>query len=413
MHSQYINFLLDIPEFQVCTIYPNETEQSIFIEVTPVSHVQPCPYCQGHSVIRNGIPYHRKVRHLSAFEKKVYLFIPAIRLRCKDCDKTFIWMYESVEQGKRFTKAFETNVSRHVFGSTVAHATALLETSYSTIERMTKRWMKTESTRVQEKCIREASNQSRLVLGIDDFAIRKGHTYNTGLHDLRGNSFLDIIPGRRIDELREYYLKNPSLSSLEPIAVVMDLAKGYHSFIQEVYPAAIRIADRFHVNRYVTEALQNVRKDVQKKLSPRARKHLKENHKIFGKRRDDLTDNERQTLNECLHYSKLLREVYAWKEAFIEWYDCSSSFEQAKVLFVRWCEQGHILSHPAVKSCLRTMENWQEEICNYHRLRFTNAAVEGRNNKIKALQRRHYFTRNPEHYKELILLECNKEHVVT
>ena len=40
----------------------------------------------------------------------------------------------------------------------------------------------------------------------------------------------------------------------------MDLAKGYHAFIKEIYPSAIRIADRFHVNRYVTEALQLVRK---------------------------------------------------------------------------------------------------------------------------------------------------------
>ncbi|RSL29725.1 hypothetical protein D7Z54_29810 [Salibacterium salarium] len=53
---------------------------------------------------------------------------------------------------------------------------------------------------------------------------------------------------------------------------------------------------------------------------------------------------------------------------------------------------------------LKTMQTWQEEICNYHRLRYTNAAVEGKNNKIKALQRRHYFTRNSEGYKQRILL---------
>ncbi|UOF92887.1 transposase [Fodinisporobacter ferrooxydans] len=57
------------------------------------------------------------------------------------------------------------------------------------------------------------------------------------------------------------------------------------------------------------------------------------------------------------------------------------------------------------------MENWKEEIVSYHLLRFTNAAVEGRNNKIKALQRRHYFTRNTVCYKQRILLECNKERV--
>lgn len=58
------------------------------------------------------------------------------------------------------------------------------------------------------------------------------------------------------------------------------------------------------------------------------------------------------------------------------------------------------------------MKNWRQEmICNYHRLRFTNAAVEGRNNKIKAIQRRHYFTRNSQGYKQRILVECNEERI--
>src|SRR4051812_22654876 len=98
--------------------------------------------------------------------------------------------------------------------------------------------------------------------GIDDFAIRKGHTYNTGLHDLRGNTLLDVIPGRTVSGLRAYYQEHPELFTLEPVAVVMDLARCYHTFITEVYPRAIRIADRFHVNRYVIETLQNVRKSV-------------------------------------------------------------------------------------------------------------------------------------------------------
>ena len=109
---------------------------------------------------------------------------------------------------------------------------------------------------------------------IDDFTIRKCHTYNTGLHDLRGGTILDVIPGRRLEELRKYYQENPQWADLQPIAAVMDLAKGYHTFIKEVYPSAIRIANRFHVNRYVKEALQVVRKQVQKDLSPRVRQQL-------------------------------------------------------------------------------------------------------------------------------------------
>jgi transposase len=84
-----------------------------------------------------------------------------------------------------------------------------------------------------------------LLLGIDDFAIRNGHTYNTGLHDLRRGHFLDIIPGRRGEALLAYSKKQDHLKALHPVAVVMDLVKAYHCFCQEWFPSAIRIADRF------------------------------------------------------------------------------------------------------------------------------------------------------------------------
>ena len=86
---------------------------------------------------------------------------------------------------------------------------------------------KRKSRSVQAACKEKAIASSQLVLGIDDFAIRKGHTYNTGLHDLRGGTFLDVIPGRRLEELRSYYQENPLWADLQPAAVVMDLAKGY------------------------------------------------------------------------------------------------------------------------------------------------------------------------------------------
>jgi transposase len=411
VHTDYINLLLGLPEFRVSKIVPNEANDSVLVEVIAIITLPSCPYCGKHAIIHNGVPYHRTVRHLPIFGKKAFLLIPAIRLCCTACDATFMHEYKCIEPYKRFTKAFQQQTPRHVIGATVTHAASILETSYSTVERIYKQWMEQETPRVQNQCIEQACHNERFVLGIDDFAIRKGHTYNTGLHDLRGEAFLDIIPGRTLKELLTYYENHPTLGLLNPVAVVMDLAQCYHSFIKEVYPDAIRIADRFHVNRYVTDALQNVRKDVQKSLSPRARKHLKEHHRILGKRNDDLSDKERVILKELLHYSDELREVYEWKEAFIEWYDGSSSYELAKIGFERWLDQGRTCMHSAVQACLRTMNNWKEEICNYHQLRFTNAAVEGRNNKIKALQRRHYFTRNVKCYKQRILLECNREYL--
>ncbi|WP_195892921.1 transposase [Bacillus massiliigorillae] len=66
---------------------------------------------------------------------------------------------------------------------------------------------------------------------IDDFAIRKGHSYNTELHNLRGDSPLDIIHGRKTPKPKTYSSENPTLLSVRPVAVVIDLSNRYHTFI--------------------------------------------------------------------------------------------------------------------------------------------------------------------------------------
>lgn len=141
-------------------------------------------------------------------------------------------------------------------------------------------------------------------------------------------------------ELQNYYQSEPVWRTLKPIAVVMDLAKAYHTFVKDMYPEAIRIADRFHVNRNVMDALQSVRKQVQKYLSPFAKTDLKQHFRLLGKRQDQLSEAEKVILKRLLGYAKLLRQVYEWKEAFIVWYDCSLSYAHAKKGYERWLVQG-------------------------------------------------------------------------
>jgi len=265
-----------------------------------------------------------------------------------------------------------------------------------------------ESKRLVEQAWREAQDTAGLVLEIDDFAIKKGHTYNTGIHNLRGETMLDLLAGRKLEDLRTYADQHPDFLSLKPKAVVMDLAQAYHTWISECFPSAIRIADRFHVHGYVIESVQEVRKTVQYTLSPRAKAILKSHHRLLNPPVDRLSEKSKAQLEILLAFSPLLRSVWEWKEAFSQWYDCSPNVCIAQLGFTRWLEQGKKIDHTAVRSTLKTLCNWQDEIVNYHRCRWTNATVKGRHNHIKAYQRRHYFTRNQECYKAGILIECNR-----
>ena len=264
MHAHSIKVLLNLSELNVCHI--QKEHDQVLIEMVPIDSTQSCPICASGQTIRRGTAYQRKVRHLAAFGQRVYLLLPAIRLTCKDCHAHFVWHYDCVAPKKRYTKAFEASLPKQAIGATVAHAARLSETPPTTVHRVVRQWMAAESVRVQKRCEQQAKASTGLVLGLDDFAIRKGHRYNTGLHDLRGGTFLDVIPDRTIEELQAYDQAKPIWCTLNPVAVVIDLAQGYHTFVKEMYRNAIRIADRFHVNRYVTDAIQNTRKYIQKSL---------------------------------------------------------------------------------------------------------------------------------------------------
>ncbi|WP_244316358.1 transposase [Paenibacillus brasilensis] len=190
--------------------------------------------------------------------------------------------------------------------------------------------------------------------------------------------------------------------------VVMDLAPYYYTWIAECFLTALRNADRFHVHRYVVEAVQAVRKTVSQTLSSRAKANLKARHRLFNTQQASLPAEQQHELREILKISPLLQQAYEWKEAFGEWYDRSPDVKTAQIRLEHWLEQGERFQHPAISECLKTIRNWREEIINYHLCRWTNAVVEGRNNRMKAFQRRHYFTRNREHYVYGLLVECNQ-----
>lgn len=408
MQNQYINDIIQIPEltdFQILNIESNV----VHIEATPIDEKQSCPYCRSaQGVIRKGTNGMRMVRHLSVFGKKSYLHVPSIRMMCNACDAGFVWVYEFVGVKQRYSRLLCSEIVEEAIGSTAAHSSRMQQTPASTVQYMHNAELPKICEQLTNQAWKEATEANDLVLGIDDFAIKKGHSYNTGIHNLKGETMLDLMQGRKLVDLRAYAIEHPAFLLLNPKAVVMDLARGYHTWISECFPNTIRIADRFHVHGYVIEAVQEVRKSIQQSLSPRAKAFLKVNHHLLNPPVESMEEQMQKRLETLLNYSPLLREVWEWKEIFTTWYNCSPCYEVAKLTFVRWCRQGELIDHRAVQSALRTMKNWQDEIVNYHQCRWTNATVEGRHNRIKAYQRRHYFMRNRSRYKAGILVECNR-----
>ena len=408
MHLHHINDLIQLQDVTVSNYYISE-DHVLFLSLCPTKSKQPCPCCrtQAFVICKGSRQKLRQVRHLRCFNRETILLIPMKRLFCKQCEVSFTYQYAFLTGKTRYTNDYKRELSKPLVGTTVKQLTDTFKVPYSTGERFIKQHLAHLIPSIQRKVIAAAQGSTRLILGIDDFAIRKGHTYNTGFHDLRNGSLLTLVMGRTYQTLIQNQGLMNQLKELKPYAVVMDLARSYHKFVAEVFPDAIRIADRFHVNRYLTDALQAVRRRISLSLTPESRKYLKRNKNLIGKRYDSLSEKEERKLGKLLSYSKELTEVYAIKESLINWYELSDETNSYRRL-IQWIARAKALNIPELTEALKPFENWTEEISNYHKCRYTNGSVEGQNNQIKTLIRRSYFLPNRMIYENRIFLECNE-----
>lgn len=408
MHLHHINDLIQLQDVTVSNYHISE-DNVLVLSLCPTKSKQPCPCCrtQAFVICKGSRQKLRQVRHLRCFNRETILLIPMKRLFCKQCEVSFTYQYAFLTGKTRYTNDYKRELSKPLVGTTVKQLTDTFKVPYSTGERFIKQHLAHLIPSIQRKVIAAAQGSTRLILGIDDFAIRKGHTYNTGFHDLRNGNLLTLVMGRTYQTLIQNQGLVKQLKELKPYAVVMDLARSYHKFVAEVFPDAIRIADRFHVNRYLTDALQAVRRRISLSLTPESRKYLKRNKNLIGKRYDSLSEKEERKLGKLLSYSKELTEVYAIKESLINWYELSDETNSYRRL-IQWIARAKALNIPELTEALKPFENWTEEISNHHKCRYTNGSVEGRNNKIKTLIRRSYFLPNRTIYENRILLECNE-----
>ena len=244
-----------------------------------------------------------------------------------------------------------------------------------------------------------------MVVSVDEF---KGNTeygkFQGIVTDPVHKRVLDILPTCCEREFDQYF---SSFSDRKQVRYFLcDMRREYISMAKRRFPNATVVIDRFHVVRYCTWALENVRKRVQKKLLPEQRKYFKRSRKLLLAHMDKLLPESKAAVERMLLFDRDLREAYLLKEVFYR-FMASKDRKEGEQRLKEFRLHASVADIPECSACLTMLQNWDKYILNAFDCPYSNGFTEGCNNSIKVLKRIAYGYRNFHNFRRRILLTLN------
>ncbi|NLK27245.1 MAG: ISL3 family transposase [Clostridiales bacterium] len=387
MHSNCTKNLLGLEDIILKKLIQADNYVTFFIETAPTT--QTCPHC-GLETRRIHDYRNQRIKDLPMQMKHTYLVLRKRRYVCS-CGKRFYENYDFIGTYQQRTSRLSLKIIDLL--RKVRNLKSVAEdvnVSVSTVARIL------DTVNYSAPSIPDC-------IGIDEF---KGNAetgkYQCILTNPKKQQLLDILPDRNQAHLSTYFRATSRAERDRVKFFICDMWKPYVELAKAYFPNAKIIIDKYHFTRYVTWAIENVRKRLQKTMPAKLRKYYKRSRKLILTRYAKLSEENKKACDLMLLYNDDLRLAHRLKEWFYN--ICQSEkYSYQRTAFWEWVKDAESSGIAEFENCAKTLRNWSEGILNAFKYGYTNGPTEGYNNKIKVIKRISYGIRNFDRFRTRIL----------
>lgn len=365
--------------------------KTIILHVRKKKGEKTCPSCGSRHLVKNGYRV-RDFIGLPIGGKKVIIRMKVQRYKCKEpgCGYDRQEGIPFATGSRSYTHRFAKYVVDLLRWMTLRDVSRHLDVSWDTIKEIHSAYLTRRYRRPSLKGVR--------CIGIDEFAVRKGHVYKTIVLDLDSGRILHVGDGKGADALDGFW-KRVKREKVDVKYVATDLSTTFISSVIENCPSAALVFDHFHIVKLMNDKLDDIRRiqyNMEKNVNKR--KVLKGIRFLLLQNGEDIYDDNHMTrLDNALEMNKPLSQAYYLKEKLRESWTQTNK-EDAKSVLEDWVKQAKESKVLQLMKMANTLMAYRTGILAWYDCPISTGKVEGVNNKIKVLKRKAYGFRDDAYF---------------